>query len=74
MKTLFAICALAGVIALVDIPVQQSVGSGEALAQSRSSACFQKLRQCAPMACLPVPAVLPWQEQAVYVGAAAALD
>jgi hypothetical protein len=41
MKTLFAICVVAGVIALVDIPVRQSVGSGEALAQSRSSACFQ---------------------------------
>ena len=41
MKTLFAILVLAGAIVLVDIPMQQSVGTGQALAQARSSACFQ---------------------------------
>jgi hypothetical protein len=41
MKTLFAALALAGAVALVDLPVQQSANTGQALAQSRSSACFQ---------------------------------
>ncbi|HEX5999106.1 MAG TPA: hypothetical protein VFZ16_06885 [Hyphomicrobiaceae bacterium] len=42
MKTLLAILALAGAIALADAPVQQWIGvGGQAVAQRGSSACFQ---------------------------------
>ena len=42
MKTLLIIVALAaGAIALADTAVEQWAGSNLAVAQSRSSACFQ---------------------------------
>jgi hypothetical protein len=41
MKTLLAIVALAGAIVLADTAAQQWAGSNLALAQGRSSACFQ---------------------------------
>jgi hypothetical protein len=41
MKTLLSIVALAGVIALADTAVEQWAGSNLAVAQGRSSACFQ---------------------------------
>jgi hypothetical protein len=44
MKTVFVILALAGAISLVDIPGQQLTGSSEAIAQARSSACYQNCR------------------------------
>ena len=41
MKPLLAIIALAGAIVLADTAAQQWAGSNLALAQGRSSACFQ---------------------------------
>ena len=41
MKTLLIVVALAGAIALADTAVEQWAGSNLAVAQSRSSACFQ---------------------------------
>jgi hypothetical protein len=41
MKTLLAIIALAGAFALADTAAEQWSGSNLAMAQSRSSACFQ---------------------------------
>jgi hypothetical protein len=41
MKSLLAIVALAGAIALADTAVEQWAGSNLAVAQGRSSACFQ---------------------------------
>ena len=41
MKTLLAIIALAGAIALADTAAEQWAGSNLAVAQGRSSACFQ---------------------------------
>jgi hypothetical protein len=41
MKTLLAIIALAGAIVLADTAAQQWVGRNLAVAQGRSSACFQ---------------------------------
>ena len=41
MKTLLAIVALAGAIALADTAAEQWAGSNLAVAQGRSSACFQ---------------------------------
>ena len=41
MKTLLSIVALAGAIALADTAAEQWAGSNLAVAQSRSSACFQ---------------------------------
>jgi hypothetical protein len=41
MKMLLTIIALAGAIALADTAVEQWAGSNLAVAQARSSACFQ---------------------------------
>jgi hypothetical protein len=41
MKTLLAIIALAGAFALADTVVEPWAGGSLAVAQSRSSACFQ---------------------------------
>jgi hypothetical protein len=41
MKTLLAIAALAGAIVLADTAAEQWAGSNLAVAQGRSSACFQ---------------------------------
>jgi hypothetical protein len=41
MKTLLTILVLAGAFALADTAVEQWAGSNLALAQARSSACFQ---------------------------------
>ncbi|MBO0764353.1 MAG: hypothetical protein J2P50_07175 [Hyphomicrobiaceae bacterium] len=41
MKTLLSILGLAGAFALADTGVEQGAGSNLAIAQSRSSACFQ---------------------------------
>jgi hypothetical protein len=41
MKTLLSIVALAGAIALADTAVQQWAGNNLAVAQGRSSACYQ---------------------------------
>ena len=41
MKTLLSIVALAGAIAIADTAAEQWAGSNQAVAQSRSSACYQ---------------------------------
>jgi hypothetical protein len=41
MKTLLAIIALAGAIALADTVMEAWAGGSLAMAQSRTSACFQ---------------------------------
>lgn len=41
MKTLLTIVALAGALALADTAAEQWAGSNLAVAQARSSACFQ---------------------------------
>jgi hypothetical protein len=41
MKTLLAIIAIAGAIVLADTAAEQWAGSNLAMAQGRSSACFQ---------------------------------
>ena len=41
MKTLLGIVALAGAITLADTAVEQWAGSSQAIAQSRSNACYQ---------------------------------
>jgi hypothetical protein len=41
MKTLLTVVALAGAMALADTAVEQRAGGSLAVAQSRSSACFQ---------------------------------
>jgi hypothetical protein len=41
MKTLLSIVALAGAIVLADTAVEKWAGNSQAVAQSRSSACYQ---------------------------------
>jgi homospermidine synthase len=41
MKTLLAVVALAGAFVLADTATEQWTGSNLAVAQARSSACFQ---------------------------------